>query len=246
MKPPPGERKTMNCEDYKLAIAADPSREDDNAHVAACPQCRAYRDELRALDRRIGRALQLSVPELRMPDLPDIDTKSVVALPARRRFTSPAWLAVAATLVLAAFVGIRMIGGNVTYASLADEIVAHLDHEPYALRVTDEPVSERRLAKVVPAGVASMNHDAGLITYAQTCVINGKKVPHLVIQGEHGPVTILLLPDEAVDDAVELEGESINGILLPVGGGSIAIIGEKNEELESIRQNVMNSVTWST
>jgi hypothetical protein len=77
-------------------------------------------------------------------------------------------------------------------------------------------------------------------------VINGKKVPHLVIQGEHGPVTILLLPDEAVDDAVELEGESINGVLLPVGGGSVAIIGEKDEKLESIRQNVMNSVTWST
>lgn len=236
----------MNCEDYRLAITADPSREDGSAHVAACPDCRGYRDELRVLDRRIDRALRISVPELRMPDLPDIDTSGVVALPERRRFTSPAWLAVAATLVLAAFVGIRMIGGNVTYASLADEIVAHLDHEPYALRVTDEPVSERRLAKVVPADVASMNHDAGLITYAQTCVINGKKVPHLVIQGERGPVTILLLPDEAIDDAVELEGESINGVLLPVGGGSVAIIGERNEELEPIRQNVMNSVTWST
>ena len=200
---------TMNCEEYRLAIAADPSSEDGDAHVAACPGCCAYRDELRALDRRIGRALQIGVPELRMPDLPEVDTETVVALPARRRFTSPAWLAVAATLVLAAFVGIRMIGGNVTYASLADEIVAHLDHEPYALRVTDEPVSERRLAKVVPAGVASMNHDAGLITYAQTCVINGRKVPHLVMQGERGPVTILLLPDEAIDGATELVGESM-------------------------------------
>jgi hypothetical protein len=124
--------------------------------------------------------------------------------------------------------------------------VAHLDHEPYALRVTDEPVSDRRLAKVVPANVASMNHDGGLITYAQTCVINGKKIPHLVIQGEHGPVTILLLPDEAIDDAVQLAGESINGVLLPVGGGSVAIIGERNEQLETIRKNVINSVTWST
>jgi hypothetical protein len=139
-----------------------------------------------------------------------------------------------------------MIGTNVTYPSLADEIVAHLDHEPNALRVTDEAVSDRRLAKVVPGNVATMNHDAGLITYAQTCVINGKKIPHLVIQGEHGPVTILLLPDEAIDDAVQLEGESINGVLLPVGGGSVAIIGERDEQLETIRDNVVNSVTWST
>jgi hypothetical protein len=77
-------------------------------------------------------------------------------------------------------------------------------------------------------------------------MINGKKIPHLVIQGEHGPVTILLLPDEAIDDAVQLEGESINGVLLPVGGGSVAIIGERDEQLETIKDNVVNSVTWST
>jgi hypothetical protein len=236
----------MNCEDYKEAIAADPSYQGGEAHLSACSDCRAFRDGMRSLDRRIGRALEIAVPDLRMPELPDIDTAEVVSLPARRRFTSPAWLAVAATIVLAAFVGLRMVGSNVTYASLADEIVAHLDHEPYALRVTDEPVSDRRLAKVVPANVADMNHDAGLITYAQTCVINGKKIPHLVVQGEHGPVTILLLPDEAIDDAVQLEGESINGVLLPVGGGSVAIIGERNEKLETIQENVVNSVTWST
>jgi hypothetical protein len=201
---------------------------------------------MRSLDRRIGRALEIRVPELRMPDLPEIDTTDVVSLPARRRFAAPARLAVAATVILAAFIGFRMFGNNVTYASLADEIVAHLDHEPYSLRVTDKPVSDRRLAKVVPADVASMNHDAGPITYAQTCVINGKEIPHLVIQGERGPVTILLLPDESIDDAVQLDGESINGVLLPVGGGSIAIIGERDEELGKIQQNVMNSVTWST
>ncbi len=236
----------MNCEDYKEAIAADPSYEGGEAHLSACTDCRAYRDEMRSLDRRIGRALEISVPELRMPELPEIDTTKVVSLPARRRFTTPASLAVAATVVLAAFVGLRMIGSNVTYPSLADEIVAHLDHEPYALRVTDEPVSDRRLTRVVPANVANMNHDAGLITYAQTCVINGRKIPHLVIQGERGPVTILLLPDEAIDDAVQLEGDSINGVLLPVGSGSVAIIGERNEELETIQKNVVNSVTWST
>lgn len=237
----------MNCEDYREAIGADPSYDGGEAHVLACADCLAYRDELRALDRKIGRALAIGVPELRIPDLPDVGASSVVVqLAAHRRRPASAWMAVAAAMVLAAFVGVWMYGSNVTYASLADEIVAHLDHEPYALRVSDEPVDDRRLAKVVPADVAKMNHDAGLITYAQSCVINGKRVPHLVIQGEHGPVTILLLPDEPVDDAVQLEGESINGVLLPVGNGSIAIIGERNEKLDAIRQNLMNSVTWST
>jgi hypothetical protein len=236
----------MNCEDYREAIGANPSYDGGEAHLSACTNCLAYRDEMRALDRAIGRALAISVPVLKTPDLPEVDTTGVVSLAERRRFRAPGWMAIAATLVLAAFVGIRMYGSNVTYPSLADEIVAHLDHEPYALRVTDKPVDDGRLAKVVPANIAHMNHDAGLITYAQTCVINGKKIPHLVIQGEQGPVTILLLPDEAIDDAVRIEGESISGVILPVGSGSVAIIGERNEELDTIQQNVVNSVAWST
>jgi hypothetical protein len=236
----------MNCEDYRQTIAAEPSYEGGEAHLSACVECRAFRDEMRSLDRKVGRALAIDVPGLVMPELPEIDTADVVPLARRPRFTMPSWMAVAAMVVLAAFIGFWMVGSEVTYPSLADEIVAHLDHEPRALRVTDEPVDDRRLARVVPAAVANMNHDAGLITYAQTCVINGKKIPHLVMQGEQGPVTILLLPDEAIDAPVPIEGQGINGIILPVGDGSVAIIGESNEKLEAIEKNVVNSVTWST
>jgi hypothetical protein len=198
-----------------------------------------------ALDLRIAQALALPVPELEMPELPEIDTDNVVALPVRRRLPGVARYAIAATVVIAAFLSFRIFNTPV-YPSLADEIIAHLDHEPYSLRVTDEPVSDRRLNRIVPASVATMNHDAGLITYAQSCVINGNRIPHLVLQGKNGPVTILLMPDEEVDAAVELEGESINGVILPVGKGSIAIIGEKDENLSPIQENLLNSVSWST
>jgi len=236
----------MNCKDYKQAIATDPSYDGGEVHVAECAACQAYRDDMQALERKIEKALALKVPELRIPELADIDTKNVVTLPARRRFTTPTWLAVAAMVVVAAFVGIRMYGNDVTYPSLSAEILAHLDHEPYALRVTDVPVSDKKLTSVVPASIANLNHDAGLITYAQTCVINGKDIPHLVIQGKRGPVTILLMPDEMVDGAVELHGESINGVILPVGRGSIAIIGESDENLQDIQKSVVNSVVWDT
>lgn len=236
----------MNCKDYKQAIATDPSYNGGEVHVAECAACQAYRDDMQALERKIEKALALKVPELRIPELADIDTKNVVTLPARRRFTTPTWLAVAAMVVVAAFVGIRMYGNDVTYPSLSAEILAHLDHEPYALRVTDVPVSDKKLTSVVPASIANLNHDAGLITYAQTCVINGKDIPHLVIQGKRGPVTILLMPDEMVDGAVEFHGESINGVILPVGRGSIAIIGESDENLQDIQKSVVNSVVWDT
>ena len=71
-------------------------------------------------------------------------------------------------------------------------------------------------------------------------------MPHLVIQGQYGPVTILLMPEEEVAEATPLDGVNVKGVILPVGNGSIAIIGAREELLEPIQKNVVNSVTWTT
>ena len=102
------------------------------------------------------------------------------------------------------------------------------------------------LARTVPTSLAVFDRNASLITYAQPCVINGNKVPHLVFQGEYGPVTILLMPEEEVSEATPLDGASVKGVILPVGKGSIAIIGDREEQLEPIQKNVVNSVAWTT
>ena len=236
----------MNCEEYRQAIAANPAFEGGTSHVAACSNCQAYQREMQALNVKIAKAMQLDVPELKMPDLPEIETTNVAALPMRKRSLKPMWFAVAATVVLAASISIRMSGVFQSYDSLAEEVLAHLDHEPAALRVTDKPVSDARLARAMPAKLAIFDRGTSLITYAQPCKINGKDVPHLVIQGEHGPVTILLMPEEKVAEATPIDGKNIKGIILPVGDGSIAIVGDREEQLETLQKSVVNSVTWTT
>lgn len=235
----------MNCDQYREAIAANPSFDGGAGHLSECSSCQAYRKEMLELNQRISRALALDVPELDVPELPAIETDKVVTLPTRK-LSSPVWMAMAATVVLAAFVGFRMIGGGVEYPTLADELLAHIDHEHVSLVVTNVAVSDERLTSVVPADIARLDHSAGLITYAQSCVIGGHSVPHLVIQGEHGPVTILLMPDEMVSGPQRITGESVNGVILPVGDGSIAIFGEREESLDRIEKEVLDSVTWST
>lgn len=240
----------INCEEYKQAIAADPSESFDGGalHASSCAECSAYRSEMRALDDRIAAALAISVPELKMPELPGIgEDANVVNLPVRRRgrFSAPSWLGIAAGFGIAAVLIVRMLGPAPVYESLADEVLAHLDHEPQALVVTTEAVSERSLNNVVSADVATLDGDIGLITYARTCVINGMRIPHLVIQGEHGPVTVLLMPDEEVSAAMTLNGKGVNGVILPVGKGSIAIIGEREENLDQIERDVIDSVEWN-
>ena len=202
--------------------------------------------KLQALDLKIAKALQIDVPELRMPELPDIDETNVTSLPVRRRSMKPVWFAIAATVVLATSITLRTSSLFQSYDSLAEEVLAHLDHEPGALRVTDVAVTDGRLARAVPASLAVFDRDTSLITYAQPCVINGNDVPHLVIQGQHGPITILLMREEEIAEVTPLDGENVKGVILPVGNGSIAIIGDRDEVLEPIQKNVMNSVTWTT
>ncbi len=205
-----------------------------------------YDIESRELDLKIAKALQIDVPELVMPELPAIKTENVTALPTRKRSLAPLWFAVAATVVLATSISLRMSDMFQSYDSLAEEILAHMDHEPGALRVTDIAVPNERLARVVPASVAQFDRDKALITYAQPCTIRGKTSPHLVVQGEYGPVTIILMPEVSVAERTLVEGENVKGVILPVGDGSIAIIGSRDEVLEPIQKNVVDSVTWTT
>ena len=240
------ETDMKNCEEYRQAITADPAQNDTAGHVDSCADCQAYRDGILEMDRKLHSAMTIAVPELTMPSLPDIDTDKVVTLASRRSLRAPLWLAAAASVVLAVVIGVRSGDESLPTSvdSLAQQVLAHVDHEPAALLPTSTPVGDDVLGSVVTQDIAHMNHDAGLITYAETCPVNGKPVPHLVIQGKKGPITILLMPDEAIDANRELEGDNVFGYLLQVGSGSIAIIGERDEPLDDVKENVLSSVAW--
>jgi hypothetical protein len=186
-----------------------------------------------------------------MPKLPPIDSAAsanVVDLHAGRsgKTTQPAWVGLAAGLAATLFIGTRLITPDVATPSLAGQLIAHMDHEQESRQVTSVAVSEQALKRVIGSDISTMDTDI-LVTYARSCVINGKAVPHLVIQGEDGPVTLILMSEETVDAAIPLSGENVHGVILPVGSGSIAIIGEHPEqlnEIDAIAQRLVASVAW--
>jgi hypothetical protein len=242
----------MNCEEYREAITADPSESfaDGAVHAAACTGCSRYRDRIRTLDKRIGAALSIEVPPLQMPELvAEERTGDVVEFPTGRsgKVSAPVWLGIAAGVVLATFVGFSLLSPGRSGATLAEQVVAHMEHEQASRRTTSVSVPEQQLHKVIDPEVLAMDTGVGLVSYAQTCVINGNAVPHLVIQGESGPVTLILLPDEKIDNAIPLAGEHVHGVIVPVGHGSVAIIGERVDqlgEIDEIEQRIIKSVEW--
>jgi hypothetical protein len=246
----------MKCDEYREAIAADPSGSFDGGdeHAAACPSCCRFRDEMRALDGRIAAALAIDVPPLRTAEFPPADATApanVVDLHAGRKDKSrlPAWIGIAAVLAVAAFLGARLLVPEVATPSLAEQIVAHMDYEQESRRITSVAVPEQTLQQVMGDDVSTMDTGRELVTYAMSCVINGRTVPHLVIQGTSGPVTLILMAEETIDDAIPLSGENVHGVIVPVGNGSVAIIGEREEqlrEIDEIGERIVESVSWKT
>jgi hypothetical protein len=245
---------TMDCKKYRQAIAADPSGSfaSVTAHAAGCVPCRSFADGIRSLDTLIAEALAIDVPPLRMPALPPIGSNAlsrVAELDARRRrkATLPKWVGLAAGLAAAWFLGTRFLAPDVATPSLARQVIAHMDHEQESRQVTSVAVSDQALEKVISSDVSTIGTGGGLVTYARSCVINGKAVPHLVIQGEDGPVTLILMSEEIVDAAIPLSGENVHGVIVPVGSGSVAIIGEQTEqlnEIDTIKRRLVESVKW--
>ena len=243
--------KIMNCDEYKEAIAADPTFVDDAGHDAACASCAEFKTEILALDERISSAMMVDVPALQMPDLPGLGATedNVVSIEGRRKqtFGMPTWVGIAAGFALAAIVGVQFLANDsITDEELAAEILAHVDHEPWAMEATNVSVTNERITDVMAANSGTMDGNVGLVSYAQSCIINGKRIPHLVIQTSDGPVTLLLLPEEMISMPIKLDGRGISGVILPVGDGSIALVGERAFDVDELKERVVNSEEWST
>ena len=89
----------------------------------------------------------------------------------------------------------------------------------------------------MPAGTAK-------VSYARTCVFRGRLVPHLVVQGENGPVTVMILPDLEVDGPTSFSEHGFFGTILPAAAGSIAIIAGEESDIEQVSGPIVESLRW--
>lgn len=219
----------IDCLEFRRRVGAEPSTAgtDVEAHRQGCPACGRHQDELRAMDGIIRQALA-------------VDSALRSATPAgsaRRRF-----LAIAASLVAGAAVGIVLLVGA-PRASVAREVIGHVEHEPGAREAT-AVLAPAALADVLRPDGTRLRPGAGDVTFAARCVFDGHVVPHLVVQTPQGPVTVLMLRHRAIDEPLRFDDSGYEGVVLPAPKGSIAIVGEGVADIEGVAQAIFESVDW--
>ena len=147
----------------------------------------------------------------------------------------------AAALVIATALWLGVRGPS----ELPAAVMAHVHHEPASLVRTERAVPAPQIDEVLRQASAELTRPVGLVTYVKLCPFRGHMVAHFVVQGEEGPVTVLLLPEENVVRTTPVRDEGFVGTLVPLEiGGSIAIVGEPRESLDAIRDRLVSAVRW--
>jgi hypothetical protein len=243
----------MDCSTYRRSMMADPSDPDRELreHRDACRDCTGFTGKLLSFETRLNRALHLSVPAEQPGERPaaqpvPLRAKAAPRVTAYRR----GMLAMAASVLMAVVVaGVLWVAAP--GSSLAADVVTHMGGEPGAWLQTDVPVDSSELQSVLRDSHVRLAAGAGLVSYAASCTFRGHHVPHLVIQTESGPITVMVLVHESVQKPMRFDEQGYRGVIVPVAGhGSLAVLthGPSTDlkTVELIAAQVLNSITWTS
>ncbi|HSW52356.1 MAG TPA: DUF3379 family protein, partial [Sulfuricaulis sp.] len=154
-----------------------------------------------------------------------------------RRFRT---LAIAATVLLT----VTLAGGWWLHSpgpSLDRVVIAHIEGERELLASRDQ-VPAVKVAQLTQAIGMPLQGDIGTVRIAEICPIGKHHGAHLILVGEKGPVTVLLLPRETVARRKSFEQGGFRGVLIPTGYGGLAVVGEPDEALDDIARRMQRAL----
>jgi hypothetical protein len=226
----------MTCLEIRHRLLAEPAALDPEVreHLLSCRSCAAFAAEQNDFQRLLGRVLHVPAPEGLVPRILLRCRTAARAERARwrRAILIPAGLALAVGLIAA---GAFMVLRN---PPLAQSAIAHIEAELPHLSESGElpPAVVNSILRPFEVELAG---DPGRVRYAGTCPIRGRKAAHLILAGERGAVTILLIQTVVLPRRQPIDHPRFEGWLVPVPGGCLAIVGERGEPLEAVERRLL-------
>lgn len=246
----------MNCLEFRRQLGTNPRVWDERQHVhaAGCASCRSAAANSLQLELQIERALFVSVPAgLKARILEELDGLADTPKLASQEQgpglrTRRGWL-VAASLAALGATGIlgyvsRVQAPADTRPSLNSAIVQIIRDEVLTLTSKAKIGSDELQLTLSPIGL-SLKTPLENVRFATNCIIRGRTAAHWVLEGSRAPITVFVMPEEALGSRAEIKAGSMRGLVLPARRGSIAVVGTKGERLEDVGRLVHAAVNWN-
>lgn len=126
---------------------------------------------------------------------------------------------------------------------LEQEVLTHVYDELDHL-IEKQNKDSRHVNQALSSYGAELKQDIGQVNYLGSCNIANKEGVHIVLSGLKGAVTVMLLPHIKVEMEQTVSDTRFQGIIIPSGKGSMAIVGEKGELLDQVEEKIKNNLTW--
>jgi len=126
--------------------------------------------------------------------------------------------------------------------ALAGAVVEHVEGEAGSWDMR-QPLPPADVAEVMRTAGAQFDSPFPIV-YAYPCPFRGHRVAHLVVQTGNGTMTVMLIPHEQVRRRTEFSQDGMHGVLLPAGGGSVAILTRDGAVPDSMAEQIVSRVSW--
>jgi hypothetical protein len=234
----------MTHDEARLLIGGAPGEIGESlaAHLAQCPACTLFQQQMQRMDQDLMRLLSAPLP-------PRADTRVLPLsagrrVPPVRRPTAAGLLALAASLVLCVGVG-ALFWALRPQPSLAAGVIGHIEHESDSWsQVT--PMTAAATAEVLAGAGVSLDPGDTTVTYARICLFHGHWVPHLVVRTSSGPVTVMVLRQERLATPQSFRQNGYSGTLVPTpAGGTLAVVAQGTADMAAVNRTLDPHLHWT-
>jgi len=167
------------------------------------------------------------------------------------------YYAVAASLVLAVGIVFSLSvnsGPSAADIVFGDDLLYHLYQDIEEIDdITNGEIYE--VLDLDEVNFSMANAGARLVSYdgtqefnvrsAKPCeIIPAYESAHLVLQGSHGAVSVIVINNSPVAVEFSISDERFSGIVVPMEQGNMILVGEKNEDLNQYASMFAGNVEW--
>ena len=196
-------------------------------------------NQLHVLDRKIKQAMHIDPP----PGLADrLLLNQTLEHHTHTRYRTRAGLSLMASVLVVfglVFLWLQPWSGINLEHQVLTHVYDELDH-----LVEKQNKNIRDINQVLSSYGVELKHDIGQVNYLGRCNIANKEAVHIVLAGQKGAVTVMMLPDTNIDSQQAVSDGRFEGMIIPVRKGSMAILGEKGESLDQLETTIKNNLSW--
>ncbi|ACA87306.1 DUF3379 domain-containing protein [Shewanella woodyi] len=224
---------------FRRQAYGDPNNQDPDflAEMHSSVEKEAFVNDLKMMDSKIERALDIDVPD-------DLAAKLLLNQQLhqhqQQRKRSGFTLALVASVAFIAGITFTLL--RMSPVDLGQHALAHVYHETKALQADDNVQFSDvnfQLASLGTFGDSKFTQQPGKVYYSTFCDFQGVQSLHLVMQGEHSKVTLFIVPLEnrmVLEEAFADNKYKGNGFV--TDNAYMLLVGETSEDVNFVKKEV--------